>query len=194
MRAVWSGSLNLGLVNIPIELCSAVEDHDPSLHQVRAADVGTIRYRRVCEICGKAVELRDITKAYGAPDGSRVVLDDEDFASLPADRSHWLEPSARAGKAHVLPRTTLERSVERRARGAGARAEKRTSRRPRTASGETRGDIKARERTGARARSRSLGVTSPDFVTSHLAPPGGIEPPTPALGERPKGSLSGIGS
>lgn len=132
MRAVWSGSLNFGLVNIPIKLYSAVENHDVPLHQVHAADGGRIRYRRVCEICGKAVEMRDIAKAYEAPDGSLVVLDDEDFASLPADRSkeisveqfapaeqidtllfdrsYYLEPSAPAAKAYVLLRTTLEQT------------------------------------------------------------------------------------
>jgi DNA end-binding protein Ku len=120
------------LVTIPIKLYSAVEDHDVALHQVHAADGGRIRYRRVCEICGQTVEMRDIAKAYEAPDGSMVVLDDEDFASLPADRSkeiaveqfapaeqidsllfdrsYYLEPAAPAAKAYVLLRTTLQRT------------------------------------------------------------------------------------
>jgi DNA end-binding protein Ku len=132
MRAVWSGSLNFGLVTIPIKLYSAVEDHDVALHQVHAADGGRIRYRRVCEICGQTIEMRDIAKAYEAPDGSMVVLDDEDFASLPADRSkeiaveqfapaeqidtllfdrsYYLEPAAPAAKAYVLLRTTLQQT------------------------------------------------------------------------------------
>jgi DNA end-binding protein Ku len=120
------------LVTIPIKLYSAVEDHDVALHQVHAADGGRIRYRRVCEVCGQTVEMRDIAKAYEAPDGSMVVLDDEDFASLPADRSkeiaveqfapaeqidsllfdrsYYLEPAAPAAKAYVLLRTTLQQT------------------------------------------------------------------------------------
>jgi DNA end-binding protein Ku len=132
MRALWSGSLNFGLVTIPIKLYSAVENHDVPLHQVHTADGGRIRYRKVCEVCGQTIETRDISKAYEAPDGSLVVLDDDDFASLPADRSkeiaveqfapadqidtllfdraYYMEPAAPAAKAYVLLRTTLERT------------------------------------------------------------------------------------
>jgi DNA end-binding protein Ku len=132
MRAIWSGSLNFGLVTIPIKLFSATEDHDLPLHQVHEADGGRIRYQRRCEICGKVVEYRDIAKAYEAPDGRSVMLTDDDLARLPADRSkeisveqfapaeqidallfersYYLEPSAQAAKAYVLLRTILERT------------------------------------------------------------------------------------
>lgn len=132
MRAVWSGSLNFGLVTIPVKLYSATEEHDVDLHQVHAADHGRIRYQRVCEVCGNVVNQRDIEKAYEAPDGQMVVLTDDDFASLPADKSkqisveqfapaaqidpllfdraYYLEPASLATKAYALLRTTLERT------------------------------------------------------------------------------------
>lgn len=130
MRSLWNGSLSFGLVNIPVKLYSATEDHDVSFHQVHAGDGGRIRYQRTCEVCGNVVEYRDIAKAYEDADGQSVILSDEDFASLPADRSreiavqefvpseqidpmlydrsYYLEPAAAAAKAYVLLRRTLQ--------------------------------------------------------------------------------------
>jgi len=130
MRSLWNGSLSFGLVTIPVKLYSATEDHDVAFHQVHAADGGRIRYQRVCEVCGEVVKYQDIAKAYSDDDGQAVILTDEDFASLPADRSreiavaefvpaeqinpllydkaYYLEPPAAAAKAYVLLRRTLE--------------------------------------------------------------------------------------
>jgi len=131
MRSIWKGSITFGLVNVPVKLYSATEDHDVSLHQVHEADGGRIRYQRKCEVCGKIVKYEDIDKAYD--DGERtVVLTDEDLDSLPAersreievvefvpseqidpimlDRSYFLEPDSSSPKAYVLLRETLEKT------------------------------------------------------------------------------------
>lgn len=129
MRAVWKGAVTFGLVNVPVKLYSATEDHDVSLHQVHAEDGGRIRYQRKCEVCGKVVAYQDIDKAYD--DGERtVVITDADLKALPAersreievvefvpseqidplmfDRSYYLEPDSASSKAYVLLRETLE--------------------------------------------------------------------------------------
>lgn len=129
MRAVWKGAVTFGLVNVPVKLYSATEDHDVSLHQVHAADGGRIRYQRKCEVCGEVVAYQDIDKAYD--DGERtVVITDADLKALPAersreievvefvpseqidplmfDRSYYLEPDSASSKAYVLLRETLE--------------------------------------------------------------------------------------
>jgi DNA end-binding protein Ku len=129
MRAVWKGAVTFGLVNVPVKLYSATQDHDVSLHQVHDADGGRIRYQRVCEIDGKVVDYKNIDKAYD--DGERtVIITDEDLKSLPAersreieviefvpteqidpimfDRSYYLEPDSASNKAYVLLRRTLE--------------------------------------------------------------------------------------
>lgn len=129
MRAIWKGAVAFGLVNVPVKLYSATEDHDVKLHQVHEKDGGRIRYQRRCEVCGKVVEFKDIDKAFD--DGERtVVLTDEDLASLPVeknreidvvefvpsdqidpimfDRSYYLEPDSKSTKAYVLLRKTLE--------------------------------------------------------------------------------------
>ena len=131
VRAIWKGALTFGLVNVPVKVYSATEDHDVSLHQVHNKDGGRIRYQRKCEVCGEIVAFQDIDKAYD--DGERtVVLTKEDLDSLPAersreidvvefvpndqidlltlDRSYYLEPDSSSPKAYVLLRKTLEQT------------------------------------------------------------------------------------
>jgi len=131
MRAIWKGALTFGLVNVPVKVYSATEDHDVSLHQVHNKDGGRIRYQRICEIDGEVVPYQDIDKAYD--DGEKtVVLTKKDFAALPAERSreidvvefvpseqvdlllldkaYYLEPDSASPKAYVLLRKTLEQT------------------------------------------------------------------------------------
>jgi DNA end-binding protein Ku len=131
MRAIWKGALTFGLVNVPVKVYSATEDHDVSLHQVHNKDGGRIRYQRVCEIDGEVVPYSDIDKAYDDGDKT-VVLTKEDLAALPAeksreidvvefvpseqidlltlDRAYYLEPDSSSPKAYVLLRKTLEQT------------------------------------------------------------------------------------
>jgi DNA end-binding protein Ku len=91
MRSIWKGSVAFGLVNVPVKVYSATEDHDLKFHQVHGADNGRIRYQRVCEECGEVVEYRDIAKAYEGDNGQTVIITDEDIATLPEERSHEIE-------------------------------------------------------------------------------------------------------
>lgn len=131
MRSIWKGSIAFGLVNVPVKVYTATEDHDIKFHQVHAADGGRIRYERLCTVDGQPVQYSDIDRAYESPDGDRVILTDEDFAKLPAaekheipvlqfvpseqidpilfDKSYYLEPDSTTPKAYVLLAKTLER-------------------------------------------------------------------------------------
>ena len=131
MRSIWKGAISFGLVNVPVKVYSATQSHDVQLHQVHNKDGGRIRYQRKCEVCNKVVAYEDIDKAYD--DGEKtVVLTDDDFAALPAERSHeievvefvpadqvdvlmldkayFLEPEERALKPYTLLRRALEDS------------------------------------------------------------------------------------
>ncbi|GAB4585464.1 non-homologous end joining protein Ku [Nocardia sp. IFM 10818] len=130
MRSIWKGSIAFGLVNVPVKVYTATEDHDIKFHQVHAADGGRIRYERICTIDGQPVQYSDIDKAYESPDGDRVILTDEDFSKLPAaekheipvlqfvpsdqidpmlyEKSYYLEPDSSTPKAYVLLAKTLE--------------------------------------------------------------------------------------
>jgi len=129
MRAIWKGAIAFGLVNVPVKVYSATEDHDISLHQVHNADGGRIRYQRRCEVCGEIVDYSDIEKAY-EDDGRTVILTKEELKSIPAENSHeievvqfvpseqldpimfeksyYLEPDSKSPKAYMLLRRALE--------------------------------------------------------------------------------------
>ncbi|OBG36964.1 Ku protein [Mycobacterium alsense] len=129
MRSIWKGSIAFGLVNVPVKVYSATEDHDIKFHQVHAKDNGRIRYQRVCEKDGEVVEYRDIARAYESDDGQMVVITDDDIATLPEersreievlefvpadevdpmlfDRSYFLEPDSKSSKSYVLLAKTL---------------------------------------------------------------------------------------
>ncbi|GAB3087039.1 Ku protein [Corynebacterium aquatimens] len=129
MRAIWSGAITFGLVNVPVKAYGATTNHDISFHQVHAKDNGRIHYERRCEVCGEIVEYADIAKAF-EEDGDTVVLSDDDFDSLPEadndeievlqfvpsdqvdpvmlDKSYYLEPQGKTPKSYLLLRQTLE--------------------------------------------------------------------------------------
>jgi len=129
MRSIWKGAITFGLVNVPVKLYAATEDHDVHMHQVHDKDGGRIKYQRRCEICGKIVDYEHIDRAYD--DGDRtVILTEDDLSTLPEersreievvefvpsdqvdpimlDRSYFLEPDSKSSKAYVLLRRTLE--------------------------------------------------------------------------------------
>ena len=66
-----------------MKLYSATEEKDIAFRQVHAADGGRIKYRRVCEIDGEEVPYAEIAKGYELADGRMVILEKEDFDSLP---------------------------------------------------------------------------------------------------------------
>jgi len=129
MRAIWKGAIAFGLVNVPVKVYSATEDHDIGLHQVHNADGGRIRYQRRCEVCGEIVDYSDIDKAY-EEDGRTVILTRDELKSIPAEssneievvqfvpseqldpmmfeKSYYLEPDSKSPKAYVLLRRALE--------------------------------------------------------------------------------------
>jgi len=130
MRAIWKGAVSFGLVNVPVRLYSATENHDVQFRQVHREDGGRIRYQRICSIDGELVSYDDIAKGYETEDGEMVVVTDEELAELPIrtskeisvekfvpaeqidpmylDKSYYLEPDTSATKPYILLREALE--------------------------------------------------------------------------------------
>jgi DNA end-binding protein Ku len=130
VRAIWKGAVSFGLVNVPVRLYSATENHDVQFRQVHRTDGGRIKYQRVCSIDGEQVAYDDIAKGYETEDGQMVVLTDEDLAELPVsssreiavekfvpadqidpmllEKSYYLEPDKAAAKPYALLRDALK--------------------------------------------------------------------------------------
>jgi len=131
-RALWSGSISFGLLQIPVSLHTAEQSNDIPFHQLDRHDLAPIHYQRVNADTGKAVEWKDIVRGYEYAEGSYVILSDEDLKRAnPAatqtiditdfveaseisptfyDKPYYLAPDRKGTKGYALLREALRRS------------------------------------------------------------------------------------
>lgn len=131
-RAIWSGSIAFGLVNAPVKMYSAIDEHDLELHLVHEKDGSPIGYEKVCQKEGKKVPADEIVKAYEVKEGAYVYLTDEDFRAAKQDgykaievldfvpheeidpisfqRTYYLGPAEGAEKVYALLVRAMESS------------------------------------------------------------------------------------
>jgi DNA end-binding protein Ku len=131
-RAIWSGSVSFGLVNVPVKLVSATSPKDVHFNQLHDVDHGRIQQKRVCSIDGEEVPFEHIVKGYDLGGGHYVTIEPEELAALdvPAtrtidieefvdladidpvyyERSYYLVPDGRAEKAYALLVETMSRT------------------------------------------------------------------------------------
>jgi len=133
MRALWSGSISFGLVNIPVRLYSGVNPHEGiDLDMLHKDDHSPIRYARICRKDGEEVPWNDVVKGYEYRDGDYVVLTKKDMDSLDSEKTetidiqhfldendidiryfehpYYLEPVKGGDKAYALLHTALDQS------------------------------------------------------------------------------------
>ncbi len=131
MRSIWNGSIQFGLVSIPVKMYSGSEDRKLELDMLDRHDNARIRYKRVNEDTGKEVEWKDIVK--GFKQGEKyVVLEKEDFENANMKKSktidieefidekevadvlfkkpYFLEPQKEGGKSYNLLRNALKKT------------------------------------------------------------------------------------
>jgi DNA end-binding protein Ku len=131
-HSIWNGSINFGLVTIPVKLLTAVRTNELAFHLLHKADGGRIHNERVCDACGKKVDWSDLVRGYEYERGEYVILTDEDLAraNVEASRSvdivefaslgeidpmlfdvpYYLEPERKGRHAYVLLREALKRA------------------------------------------------------------------------------------
>jgi DNA end-binding protein Ku len=131
-RSIWKGSIAFGLVNIPIELYSAVRDHRPKFRLLHAKDEAPVRYERVCQTEGKAVGWDDLVKGYEYEKGQFVVITKDDFKTAAIEKTktidildfvdpddvderyfetpYYLQPAKGADRAYALLREAIHAS------------------------------------------------------------------------------------
>lgn len=90
-RSIWKGSIAFGLVNIPIELYSAVRDHRPKFRLLHAKDEAPVKYERVCQSEGKPVAWEDLVKGYEYAKGQFVVLTKDDFKTAAVEKTRTID-------------------------------------------------------------------------------------------------------
>ncbi|HEY0679238.1 MAG TPA: Ku protein [Chitinophagaceae bacterium] len=131
MRAIWTGAIGFGLVNIPVKMYSATQSSTLDLDMLDKKDHSNIKFQRVNEKTGKEVAWENIVRGYKY-NGEYVVLTDDDFKKASPEKSkiisieqfvdedeidtifyetpYYLEPEKTGAKAYALLRDALEKS------------------------------------------------------------------------------------
>ncbi len=103
MRAIWKGSINFGLVNIPIALYPATKSEDLKFRLLRETDLSPVNYKRVAQKDGKEVPWDKIVKGYEYEKGKFVVLKDEDFKRADVEATQTVEIMSFVNQKDVNP-------------------------------------------------------------------------------------------
>jgi DNA end-binding protein Ku len=90
-RALWKGSLSFGLVNIPIELHTAVRSHRPHFRMLHAKDKSPVKFQRVCMRDGHPVAWEDLVKGYEYQKGHFVVVTKDDFEAAALEKTRTVD-------------------------------------------------------------------------------------------------------
>jgi len=90
-RAVWTGAIRFGLVNIPVNLTSAIEPHRVAFHEFQRGTNERIHHKRVAESSGHEVPWDKIEKGYEVAKGRYVMLTDEELEAAEPERSQGID-------------------------------------------------------------------------------------------------------
>jgi DNA end-binding protein Ku len=90
-RAIWSGSISFGLLNVPVKLYSAVSKQTVRFRELREGDGSRVKHKRVAESDGKEVPYEKIVKGYEYAPDQYVVLGRDELADLEPQRSRAIE-------------------------------------------------------------------------------------------------------
>ena len=129
-RAIWSGAISFGLVNVPVRMFSAIDEKDLHFHLIHEPDGGRIGYQKICKAEGEPVDDDEIVKAYEFKKDELVELTDEDFAAVKTEgiktidisdfvpydeidpiyfeRTYYLGPADGGEKVYALLRKAME--------------------------------------------------------------------------------------
>jgi DNA end-binding protein Ku len=132
VRAIWTGAISFGLVNVPVRMYSAVDEKDLRFHLLHAKDGSRIGYEKICKDEGIRVPDSEITTAYEIVKGEYVQLSDDDFARAEGplsrtidlvdfvpygeidpvyfERSYYLGPAEGAEKVYALLVTAMKKA------------------------------------------------------------------------------------
>ena len=90
-RAIWSGSISFGLLNVPVRMYSAVARRNIALREIRESDSSRIKHRRVAEGTDEEVPYDEIIKAYELTPGQYVPLTKDEMAALAPEKTRAIE-------------------------------------------------------------------------------------------------------
>lgn len=103
-RALWTGLVNFGLVNIPVQLHVAVRDQMPRFRLLHRKDLSPIREQRVCQLDGHPVAWDDLVKGFEVEPGQFVTVTEDDFKTAALEQSRSIDILEFVPAADIDPR------------------------------------------------------------------------------------------
>ena len=132
-RAIWTGSISFGLVNVPVRLYSAIDEQDVHFHLLHQKDDSRIGYEKICKEEGKPVPDDEIVRGYEVSEGEYVYVTDQDLEAAAGEtyrtidiqdfvdvdevdpihfeRSSYVGPAAGGEKTYALLVRAMEESA-----------------------------------------------------------------------------------
>ncbi|GAB3493264.1 Ku protein [Amycolatopsis cihanbeyliensis] len=102
-RPVWKGSLNFGLVTVPVQVFSATGDHTIHFRQFERGTSDRVRYRRVNERTGEEVDYHDLVRGYDLGGGEYVQVEQSELAEVAPGRSRTIDIRSFIDPAEIDP-------------------------------------------------------------------------------------------
>jgi DNA end-binding protein Ku len=102
-RAIWSGSISFGLVNIPVKLYSAISEKTVRFNQLDRRNGARVRQLRVNAETGEEVPWEDIVKGYEISKGTYIQITDDELAAFAPEITHTLDLECFVGLDEIDP-------------------------------------------------------------------------------------------
>ena len=90
-RAIWTGTITFGLLNVPVKLYSAVSSKAIRFRELREKDGSRVRHKRVAESDGEEVAYEELVKGYEISPEQYVILARDELESLDPKRTKAIE-------------------------------------------------------------------------------------------------------
>ena len=90
-RAIWSGAISFGLVNIPVKLYSAVSRKTVRFHQIDGETGSRIQQRRVNPETGEEVPYERLVKGYEIGPDRYVIIEPDELDSLAPEKTRSID-------------------------------------------------------------------------------------------------------
>ncbi|MGI8462390.1 MAG: Ku protein [Solirubrobacterales bacterium] len=90
-RAIWSGSISFGLLNVPVKLYSAVSKQTVRFRELREKDGSRVRHKRVAESDGEEVAYEEIVKGYEITPEKYVIMSRDELAEIDPEKTRAIE-------------------------------------------------------------------------------------------------------
>jgi len=100
MKAIWTGAIGFGLVNIPVKLYSATQDNRPDFDLLERKTLSRVRYKRVSEDTDREVDWDDIVKGVYLND-RYIVLEQGDFEAASPEKTKLIHLKSFVSEADI---------------------------------------------------------------------------------------------